>query len=121
MKRSNKTVALIILSFAITAIIDSYFLYAKGISSPTYLPHLLFIAIFGFVWCKQHAFENSVKDLGGHALACGLIGIIGVPIYGFSKFGLRAGGRIVLKMILCLALCIFLIVAIDLGIAQIYV
>jgi len=113
MKASNKIILLIITSFVLVAFIDGYFLYFKEQESVTFLPHSLFIAFCLFAWCKQHARENAVEKLKYFPLMCALFSFIGVPAYGYAKFGFKAGNKILAVFVGYIALTVLLIGSID--------
>ena len=121
MKSSHKTIILIISSFVLVAFVDSYYLYTKNLESVTYLPHTMFLAVCCFAWCKQHALENAVEKLGYYPLFCALIGFLGVPIYGYAKFGFKRGSKILGYMVLCLLISATLTVAVDYLVRYVYV
>jgi len=58
--------------------------------------HMIFIAIFMFSWCGKHAEEHDIIPPNGARLWCGLLALIGVPIYLFKAFGFKQGGLKVL-------------------------
>lgn len=86
---SQKIVFLIVLSFGIAGLVDGA--YPK-VEDASYLLHALFLSIALFVWCGLHAEESEIKPPRGSKILCGLLGILGAPLYLFRAFGFKAGG-----------------------------
>ncbi|WP_105189061.1 hypothetical protein [Pseudoalteromonas sp. T1lg48] len=120
MKKSNKIIILALFSYLIAALIDSYFFYAQGKESITFLPHTLFISFCCFAWCRYHGAENSITHLGYFPLFCALIGFIGIPAYGYSKFGFKRGSKILAGFLAYLVIIVMLTGAIDLSVGALY-
>jgi len=121
MKPSHKIVLAIIISFIISAVADSYFLYVKNIDQISFFPHTLVVSILLFLWCKQHAQENNIKSIGHKPLFCALIGFIGVPYYAFKCYGLKVGSILITKGFISLMLVIIIFVCIDYLFVSFYV
>ncbi|WP_105264645.1 hypothetical protein [Pseudoalteromonas sp. T1lg76] len=120
MKKSNKIIILALFSYILAAFIDSYFLYAHDKESITFLPHTLFISFCCFAWCKYHGAENSITHPGYFPLFCALIGFIGIPAYGYSKFGFKRGSKIFAGFLACLFATMLLLGAVDFGVKAAY-
>jgi hypothetical protein len=56
-----------------------------------FLPYMILMAILAFVWCKRHVKENGISEPTGSSFLCGMITIIGVPLYFFRAFGFKKG------------------------------
>ena len=121
MKSSHKVVLGIIISFVISAIADSYFLYVNNVKDISFLAHSLVVAVLLFTWCKAHARENDIESIGQKPLLCALVGFIGVPYYAFKCYGLKSGGVLIAKGFLMLILVTFILVLVDYLFASFYV
>jgi hypothetical protein len=96
MADSHIIVLFIFLSSGIAGLVEGAFPEAQAVS---FFIHAVIIAILLFVWCGKHAKENGVRPPDGAKLLCGLLGLIGVPLYLFRTFGFKLGGY---KFLLCL-------------------
>lgn len=57
------------------------------------------IAVLLFNWCKTHAHAAGVGLPAGYAPLCGLLPLLGVPLYFLRTFGLRKGVVGILKAV----------------------
>jgi len=65
--------------------------HSHSLQMVLYLIHVLLIAVLLFSWCGKHAEENDIVPPNGAQVLCGLIGLIGVPLYLFRAFGFKNG------------------------------
>lgn len=60
----------------------------------------VFFSVCFFIWCKVHASENGIENLKYFPLLCAVLGILGIIIYAYAKFGLKRGSQIVLGVVI---------------------
>jgi hypothetical protein len=97
MKQSNLVLTIIALSFAVTGAIENFL--PNETQQTSAVIHGLFISILSFMWCKFHSKELQVKTPTGSGLMCGLLPIIGAPVYFYRAFGFKSGSFKSLKMV----------------------
>ncbi|MBH0058766.1 hypothetical protein I6F65_17625 [Pseudoalteromonas sp. SWXJZ94C] len=113
MKSSHKIALALIISFLVSAVIDSYFLYSRNMVDVTYFLHIAIIGVLLFMWCRAHAKENNIKDAGGKPLFCALLGGVGVPYYAYKCYGFKRGSILLGKAFAALLLALVLVTGID--------
>lgn len=68
------------------------FLRSRGTRlEPLVLSYMLASSVLLFGWCKDHARTAQIREPTGSAVLCGLIALIGVPLYFFRAFGFKRG------------------------------
>lgn len=68
------------------------FLRSRGApSGPLALPYMFISSVLFFGWCKDHARSARIQEPMGSAVLCGMVALIGVPLYFFRAFGLKRG------------------------------
>ncbi|MGC9462372.1 hypothetical protein [Vibrio genomosp. F10] len=121
MKSSHKIALALVISFIISGIADSYFLHSQNIEAVSFLPHTLVLAVLLFSWCRNHAQENNIQNVGYKPLFCAVIGPVGVTYYAFKCYGFKSGILLITKCLLSLMLAVVLYGGIDYLFSLIYV
>jgi hypothetical protein len=75
---------------AIAGFVETFFRNNKH-DGALVVAHMLIFSFLLFAWCGAHADANNIKALRGSKLFCGLVGLIGVPLYFFRSFGFKQG------------------------------
>jgi hypothetical protein len=121
MKSSYKVVLAILVSFIISSLVDSYFIYTQNTADISFIPHTFILSVLLFIWCKYHAQENNIQDIGYKPLLCAVLGFIGLPYYAFKCYGLKGGAILLGKGFIVFILSIISMLVIDYVFSLIYV
>ncbi len=110
-RESNKYIFWMIASFLIAGIIEGYFDFEGIDASTASITHTVLLMFLIWGWCKMHAIENKVDNVGGYSLFVALFPLLGVPVYFVKFFGLKKGIIKILKAIVfscILIVCYFI-------------
>lgn len=88
-----------IASFLFAGIIEGYFDFEGIDASTASITHTVLIMFLIWGWCKMHAIENKIGDVGAYFLFAALLPLLGLPVYFVKFFGLRKGIIKILKAI----------------------
>ena len=80
-------------SFLVSGMVDSVAAHhgATGPTRATAFIHALTCALILYFWCKNHAVRYGVDESKAAPALCGLICVVGVPLYFIRAFGWRKG------------------------------
>jgi hypothetical protein len=68
------------------------FLRSRGTPlEPLAISYMVAVSVLLFGWCRDHARSAQIREPVGSAVLCGLVALIGVPLYFFRAFGFRRG------------------------------
>ena len=98
-KESNLYLIGMIASFLFAGIIEGYFDFEGADASTASITHTVLFMFLIWGWCKMHAMENNIGDVGGYFIFAALFPPIGMPIYFVKFFGLKKGIIKILKAI----------------------
>jgi len=105
MRKSNKLLIVLALSFVIFGIVE-----AELRPADLSLIHGTIIAILVFMWCHAHASENGISSSSGYRLMAVFLPPIGVPLYFYRFYGFKSGS---IKMAKAVAFAIVLLALYD--------
>jgi len=92
MKKSNKYLVVLFLSFIVFGFIEGLYPAGGDNARAMGVIHTFIIAVLIFAWCDNHALENNVESTGGYRLLAAVFPPLGIPIYFFKCFGFKRGG-----------------------------
>ena len=103
MKYSTKLALVALGSFPLSAFLEIY-----TQENSILFAHLIFLAFISFGWCAHYSDERSIQPPVGSKLLCGLIPILGVPVYFLRTHQIKYSALKILSFTGFVVLCIIL-------------